>query len=114
MSDSLHSMDCRMPGSSVHGILRARILEWIIISSLRGSSNLVMKLAYPASPALTDRFFTTEPPGKPMNPYVLISKTLQEISLTKIQVENKVHSLKFSVKTLLGLNIYILYMYIYI
>ena len=32
MSDSLHSMDCSPPGSSVHGILQARILEWIPIS----------------------------------------------------------------------------------
>ena len=31
-------MDCRLPGSSVHGILQTRILEWIAISSSRGSS----------------------------------------------------------------------------
>ena len=31
-------MDCRLPGSSVHEILQARILEWVIISSSRGSS----------------------------------------------------------------------------
>ena len=29
---------CSPPGSSVHGILQARILEWIAISSSRGSS----------------------------------------------------------------------------
>ena len=32
------SMDCNLPGSSVHGILRARILEWVAISFSRGSS----------------------------------------------------------------------------
>ena len=32
------SMDCRLPGSSVHGILQARILEWVVISFSRGSS----------------------------------------------------------------------------
>ena len=32
-------MDCSLPGSSVHGILLARILEWIAISSCRGSSS---------------------------------------------------------------------------
>ena len=26
-------MDCSPPGSSVHGILQARILEWVAISS---------------------------------------------------------------------------------
>ena len=31
-------MDCSPPGSSVHGILQARILEWIAISFSRGSS----------------------------------------------------------------------------
>ena len=31
-------MDCSPPGSSVHGILRARILEWVAISFSRGSS----------------------------------------------------------------------------
>ena len=31
-------MDCSSPGSSVHGILQARILEWIVISSSRESS----------------------------------------------------------------------------
>ena len=31
-------MDCSPPGSSVHGILQARILEWITMPSSRGSS----------------------------------------------------------------------------
>ena len=30
--------DCNPPGSSVHGILQARMLEWVAISSSRGSS----------------------------------------------------------------------------
>ena len=31
-------MDCSPPDSSVHGILRARILEWVAIPFSRGSS----------------------------------------------------------------------------
>ena len=31
-------MDCSPPGSSVHGILQARILEWVTMPSSRGSS----------------------------------------------------------------------------
>ena len=31
-------MDCSPPGSSVHGILQARILEWVALPSCRGSS----------------------------------------------------------------------------
>ena len=30
------SMDCNLPGSSVHGILQARILEWVAMPSSRG------------------------------------------------------------------------------
>ena len=30
-------MDCSLPGSSVHGILQARILEWVAMPSSRGS-----------------------------------------------------------------------------
>ena len=31
-------MDCSLPGSSVHGIFKARVLEWVAISFSRGSS----------------------------------------------------------------------------
>ena len=51
------------PGSSVHGILYARILEWVAISLSRDLSDSGIK---PTSPALADRFFTTEPPEKPL------------------------------------------------
>ena len=33
-----HPVDCSPPGSSVYGILQARILEWVAISFSRGSS----------------------------------------------------------------------------
>ena len=33
-----NSMDCSPPGSSVHGILQARILEWLAMSFSKGSS----------------------------------------------------------------------------
>ena len=33
-----HPMDGSLPGSSVHGILQARILEWVAMPSSRGSS----------------------------------------------------------------------------
>ena len=36
--DSCDPVDCSLPGSSVHGILQARILEWVAISFSRGSS----------------------------------------------------------------------------
>ena len=33
-------MDCSPPGSSVHGILQARILEWVAIAFSGGASRL--------------------------------------------------------------------------
>ena len=33
-------MDCSLPGSSVHGILQAIVLEWIAIPFSRGSFRL--------------------------------------------------------------------------
>ena len=38
VSDSCSPMECIPPGSSVHRILQARTLEWVAISSSRGSS----------------------------------------------------------------------------
>ena len=38
MSDSCDLMVCSLPGSSFHGILQARILEWVVISFSRASS----------------------------------------------------------------------------
>ena len=42
-------MDCSLPGSSVHGIFQARVLEWIAISFSRDFSDPGIK---PVSPAL--------------------------------------------------------------
>ena len=46
-----NSMDCNLPGSSVHGILQARILEWVAISFSRGSSDPGIETESPASQA---------------------------------------------------------------
>ena len=59
-------MDCNLPGSSVHGVSQARILEWVAISSSRRPSQPIhgIKAVYLASPTLAGRFFTTAPSGK--------------------------------------------------
>ena len=56
-------MDCSPPDSSIHGIFQARELELVAILYSRGSNlpDLGIKLASLVSPALADRFFTTEP-----------------------------------------------------
>ena len=47
-------MDCNLPGSSAHGILQARILEWVAIPFSRGSSQPKDH----ESPELAGKFFT--------------------------------------------------------
>ena len=55
-------MDCNLPDSSVHGILQAKIMEWVAISFFGGLPDLGIE---PVCPALAGGFFTTKPPGKP-------------------------------------------------
>ena len=59
-------MGCSLPGPLVHGIFRAGILEWVVISFSRDLPDPEIKPASPVPPALVDRFFTTEPLGKPV------------------------------------------------
>ena len=54
-------MDCSPPGSSVHGILQARILEWVVMPASRGSSQPRDPTRVSLSPALAGEFFTTRP-----------------------------------------------------
>ena len=38
-------MDCSLPGSSVHGIFQARVLEWVAITfSVNSSRRMEMKM----------------------------------------------------------------------
>ena len=57
-------MDYSLPGSSVHGIFQARILEWVAISSPGDLPNPGIKPESVASPALASGFLPLAPPGK--------------------------------------------------
>ena len=57
-------MDCSPPGSSVHGILQARILEWVAMPFSRGSSWPGDRTCVSRSSCSAGRFFSTEPLGK--------------------------------------------------
>ena len=52
------AIDCSLLGSSVHGILQARILEWVAIPFSRGSSDPGIK---PRSPVLQTDSLPSEP-----------------------------------------------------
>ena len=58
-------MDCSPPGSSVHGILQVRILEWVAISSSRDLPSPWMEPTAPALQAdslLLSKINITKPP----------------------------------------------------
>ena len=52
-------LDCSPPGFSVHGVFKARILEWVSISYSRGSSRPREQAHVSMSPVLAGGFFTT-------------------------------------------------------
>ena len=62
MSNFIGSMDCGLRGSSVRGILQARIPEWIAIPFSRGSSQPRDRTPVSCIPG---RFFTVWATGKP-------------------------------------------------
>ena len=74
MSNSLQPHEA-LPGSSVHGIPQARILEWVTMPCFRGSS-------WPKDQThlscLLGRFFTLVLPGNPEREYT--SKVLHDAS----------------------------------
>ena len=70
---SLHSCltlhnptECSPPGSSVHGILQARILEGVTTRFSRGSFCPKDRSRVSCGSCIAGRFFITEPPGKPL------------------------------------------------
>ena len=78
------SMDCSPPGSSVHGILQARILVWVAISFSRGSSQT---RDWTQVSHIAGRFFTLwatrEAPSFHLNTLILFYSWLQKICGTR-------------------------------
>ena len=63
MSDSANPVDCSPPGSFVHGISQQEYWSGLPFPSPGVLPNSGIE---PVFPALAGRFFTTEPPGKPV------------------------------------------------
>ena len=66
-----HVQLCGPRDYTVHGILQARILEWVAFPFSRGSSNPGIK---PRSPALRVDSLPAEPPGKPIKMLCIFKK----------------------------------------
>ena len=60
-----NSMDYSPPGSFAHGILQARILEWVAVPSSRGSSRPRDWTWVSCVSCIAGSFLTAESPGKP-------------------------------------------------
>ena len=76
------------PGSSIRGILQARILEWVAMPSSRDLPSPGIK---PRSLALQVDSLPSEPPGKPKNTKVGSLSLLQGIFLTQESNEGLLH-----------------------
>ena len=81
-----HPVACSPPASSVHGILKARILEWVAVFSSRGSSQPRNQTFISCSSCIAGRFFTTELQEKPhfnaiCGNWLKMYKRLKRISL---------------------------------
>ena len=59
-------MDYSPPGSSVHGILQARILEWVAMPSSRDLPITGIEPKSPSFPALQADYLPAELAGKPL------------------------------------------------
>ena len=68
--------DCIPPGSFVHRILQARILELVAISSSRGSSRPRDQTHISC---VAGRLFITEPPGKPSD-QIKLTQLIQDVA----------------------------------
>ena len=65
-------MDDSLPDSFVHGILQARILEWVAMPSSRGSSLPRDQACISCVSHIAGGFFTAEPLGKPNFKYICV------------------------------------------
>ena len=87
--------DCSLPGSSIHGMFQAKVLEWTAIASPQDLPNPGIK---PRSPALQADALPSEPRGKSlynMNSIVFtsqchcVSKRPIDLSISQVKVVNK-------------------------
>ena len=83
-------MDCSSPGSSVHGIFPARILELVAMPSSKGSSPSRDRTQVSCISALQMDSYITKPLGKPLN------------TLTTLKFTSPVRNSRYITNTLLG------------
>ena len=90
-SDSLRPRDFSLPGSSVHGTVLTRILEWVVIFSSRGSSWLWDWTCVFCISCITGRFFTTEQLGKLLKAQLLTCMQISPCKYHSNRMKDKTH-----------------------
>ena len=78
-------MDCSPPGSFVHGISQARILDWVAIS-FSGGGGLPDSGIKPGSPTLQADSLLSGPPGKPLPLHILLPEYLAFLHFKNIRI----------------------------
>ena len=77
-------MDCNLPGSSVHGTLQARTLDWVAISYSKGSSDPGIELVSLMSPALAGEVFTTSTTWEAPLKHISLLKTSSTLFISDV------------------------------
>ena len=87
-------LDCSPPGSSVNGILQARILEKVAMPSSKGDAWPRDQTGVFCVSCTSDIFFTTEPLGKPCHTdsNAIVSKLILSSSISHPYLGPKNHS----------------------
>ena len=79
-------MACSPPGSSVHGVLQASILEWVAMPSSRGFSQPRDQTHVSYVSCIGRWFFTAEPPGSPSKSTVTCFAELVPAELDSVRL----------------------------
>ena len=90
------TVDHSPPGSSVHGVLQARMLEWVGMTSSRGSSWPRDGTRISCDSCTADRFFTAEPHTGEALDFFILCQSLSYVSRVD-QWTNGVTSLHYSI-----------------
>ena len=82
-------MDCNLPGSSIHGILQAGILEWVPIPS---PGELPDPGIEPGSPALQADSLLSEPQGIPILKHKYVDTHTYIYTIHSVREKTWMHS----------------------
>ena len=87
VAQSYLTLDCSLPGFSIHGIFQARVPEWVAISFSGDLSDPGIK---PGSPALQAEALPSKPPGKHQDMEATCMSTDRRIDEDAVHIYNRI------------------------